>query len=241
MALLDKHGLNKLIDNLNKNINSKVNFVKNSINTKIDIFFNKVVCISKPIIEYNGTKYIIGVTKDGELTCGVTDMLGEQMDIIVESPNGTLFKVIPTSNCELTTNIVDEGIIKDIYLQAPNPYGIIFKIGVLDDGTLITSTISDVRLVDDNILSKEMSWSSSKINKSIDIVRNSVGSVSSLVDKLNSNVNGLSDDISNLNGLTNQLSESINNKLDRSSIITSTSEPSDSDGKDGDIWIMYEE
>ena len=211
------------------------------MNAKIDNFFNKVVCISKPIIEYNGTKYIIGVTKDGELTCGVTDMLGEPMDIIVESPNGTLFKVIPTSNCELTTNIVDEGNVKDTYLQAPNPYGIIFKIGVLDDGTLITSTISDVRLVDDKILSKEMSWSSSKINKSISVVKNDVDSVSNLVDGLNSNINELNSDISNLNDLTNQLSSSINNKLDKSSIITSTSEPSDSDGKDGDIWIMYEE
>ena len=212
---------------------------------------NNSISISKPIIEYNGTKYIIGVTKDGELTCGAVTTNEEATTIIVESSNGTLFKVITTSNCELETTIIEgtseEINIKDIYLQAPNPYGIIFKLGVLDDGTLITSTISDVRLIDDNILSKEMSWSSSKINESINVVKNDVDSVSNLVDGLNSNINelnsdinGLNSDISNLNNLTNQLSSSINNKLDKSSIITSTSEPSDSDGKDGDIWIMYE-
>ena len=172
MALLDKQGLAKLIDGINKNINTKMNFIKNSTNEKIDKFYNRVVRISTPIIKLDSTYYDIGVTKDGELTCArATKYIEDEVvEIILESANGTLFKVVPTSECELTTTVIEKSDnmdIKDVYLQASKPYGIIFKVGVLDDGTLITSTISDIRLIDDTILSKEMSWSSAKINEEL--------------------------------------------------------------------------
>lgn len=197
----------------------KINEVQNSLRTAI--------VISEPIIQVGSVKYKIGVTKDGRLTCSVVT-LGDSIDFIVKANNGTLYKVSATSNEELVTEVVTSGTPKELYVQAVAPYGAIYKIGVLDDGSLVACPIADVNFIDDNTLSDEKTWSSYNINKNINAV-------------VKNNVNSISDTINNLDKNINDLNTSINNKLDKNSIFTSSNEPIDSYGEDGDIWIVHEE
>ena len=185
------------------------------------------IVISEPIIQVGSVKYKIGVTKDGRLTCSVVT-LGDSIDFIVKANNGTLYKVSATSNEELVTEVVTSGTPKELYVQAVAPYGAIYKIGVLDDGSLVACPIADVNFIDDNTLSDEKTWSSYNINKNINAV-------------VKNNVNSISDTINNLDKNINDLNTSINNKLDKNSIFTSTNDPIDSYGQDGDIWIVHEE
>lgn len=247
MAILNEQGLNRLIDNISKNINKKINAIKDIVDAKVANKLKGSIYISKPIIQVESNKYIIEVTVDGLLTCKATATTEEASDLILKADNGTLYKVTVSSNMELMTEIVTDVESNDVYVQAQK--GAIYKINVSNEGVLTTCPISNPNLIDDSVLSKDKAWSSLKVSETIDNIPVATISKNGLMSKedktkvdsisqLSATVNQINVDLTDANDNISQINTSLSAKLDKSSITISKSQPSG--GKNGDIWIMYE-
>lgn len=132
-----------------------------------NVSINGAIVISKPVVACGDINLLIGVTIYGELT---TEEVESQTtgDVILKSESGHYYKVIALETGELETEAVEiveteEEVIQQVYIQTPEPHGLIFKIGVLDDGTLLTSPICDIDLIDDDNISATTTWSSNKL------------------------------------------------------------------------------
>lgn len=252
MALLNEQGLNKLIQNMNNDVNSKVNATKDLVNGMVTDRLNGAFYISKPIIQANNSKYMINATVDGKLTCRAVST-GEVTDLVVESANKTLYRVGVSTEGELVTQVVTGVEPKDVYIQAVAPYGSVFKIGVLDDGTLITSPVFESKIIDDNSISNETGWSSVKVletlNNAVLQLPTASSSKNGLLSKedkskintitsINESISNITTNIDNMQSSINSINNTLSTKMDSSRVTISTSLPTG--GKNGDIWIKYE-
>lgn len=203
------------------------------------------ISISAPIISTGSLLYRLGVGLKGELLLELIAE-GTPQELILVSPNGQKWQVIVSNSNIQTVQTSKTNVTSNLYLQTSNPHGLIFGLGVDNDGSLVTSPICDVSLVDDDVLSYDKTWSSMKLYKTLndngiipDIVTQEKNGLmlkedKVKLDKINENDIASKAKVEELNGNINSLS---NNKLDKASITISTLSPSG--GKNGDIWIQY--
>lgn len=132
-----------------------------------NVSISGAIVITAPVISFEGaSNKKIGVTVDGELT---TEETSEEStgDLVLKTAEGKFYKVLVSEDGELETELLadfnEEGELQKIYLQTPEPHGLVFKLGVLEDGTLLTSPICDIDLIMDNNVSATRTWSSNKI------------------------------------------------------------------------------
>lgn len=113
------------------------------------------------------SRYKVYVSHKGELITEPTDKSTPQHPkIVLKATDGSIWTTYVDTTGELTTKATPSGITtSSVYLQSAEPYAVIYKLGVTEEGELTTSPICDLDLIHDNYVSDDTTWSSLKISK----------------------------------------------------------------------------
>ena len=112
--------------------------------------------------------------------------------IILRDPQGSRWNITVNDLGEVCTKPVTTGIvIPNLYLQASEPYAVIYKVGVSTQGEIYTAPICDLDLIRDNNIGKDITWSSSKIAQTFDFYNTELSKLRSQIAELEKKLGGL--------------------------------------------------
>lgn len=138
------------------------NLVPSLVNKKYLEVHDYIVLTSKD----GRIKHKVRVNQYGELSTERTDVHAPQnFSLVLQDEEGQHWKVYVNEEGELETEEASVcRLSPDVYLQAQKPYAMIYKIGIIKDGQLTTSPLSDIDIIVDDKVSTVHTWSSYKFN-----------------------------------------------------------------------------
>lgn len=140
------------------------------------------------------TRYKVSISHKGELITELTDKSTPVNPLqVLKASDGSTW-TLQVDNGELVTKSTPSSIeTGSVYLQCSEPYAIIYKLGVNEQGELSTAPICDLDLIHDNNIGTDITWSSYKISSII-------SDLTSEIDRLKREVKTLNDKFNELGG-----------------------------------------
>lgn len=158
---------------LGKIQNDTFTLLANSVSSHIrsEVTNDIIKPISYLTLQAGNKKFNLYVSPKGEL---ITQEVGLNIplspQVILRDPEGARWLITVTEEGEVCTSLVSKGIVTPtLYLQAIEPYAVIFKIGVSSLGEIYSAPICDLDLVKDQNIGTDITWSSSKIAQTFEM------------------------------------------------------------------------
>lgn len=111
--------------------------------------------------------------------------------VILRDLSGARWHVTVNDLGEICTNPVTTGIVtSNFYLQAIEPYAVIYRVGVNDNGEIYSAPICDLDLIKDSNIGKDITWSSSKIAQTFDYYNKELAKLKNQIVELEQQLGG---------------------------------------------------